>query len=352
MPRVALDSSITRTVVNGFAFPLGVYPVEEMPEPPVAGYVVQFESADGEDAAPRDPTFGTGDGESWEEWPDRFMFDILVPAPRLPALCRVLFSLLPGRMFPILDVLGSDAYREIDPYIAYDLVGFERFLDAVRVFGDWLFEDGLVGFGAMSLDPFIYLFVDEHKVVTLRVDPAMREKVEKLLKAFDLAPVEEVRSADSAAHEHRGVLLAGADQPDLLIADEIVERLKESWLLELNVNGESNVDDDGNELGHTAWRCLARCSEQEDAPLKYAEVFLTASCLDEAESLAEDAVMSERADKKVPWFELEVVSADRVTPETFAQMLGEKPVQTKFDASEVRAIRWLETTEESKGEPQ
>lgn len=349
MPRVALDTSITRTVVNGFAFPLGVYPVEEMPAPPVPGYVVQFESADGEDAAERDPTFGTGDGDSWEEWPDRFMFDILVPAPRLPALCRVLMSLLPGRVVPILDVLGSDAYREIDPYIAYGDVGFERFIDAVRIFGDWFYEDGLVGFGAMSLDPFIYFFVDEHKVVTLRVDPAMRDKVEKLLRSFDLAPVEEIRSADSAAHEHRGVLLAGSDQPDLLVADEIVERLKESWLLELNINGETNVDDEGRELGITGWRCLVRCSEQEDAPLKYAEALLTASCLDEAEQIAEDAVMSERADKKVPWFELEVVSADRVTPETLAQMLGEKPASTAFEASELKALRWLETVDESSG---
>lgn len=347
MPRVALDPAITRVTVSGFPFPLGVYPVEDMPNPPVPGYTVTFEAADGEDAAPRDPTLGSGDGESWEEWPDRLMYDVLVPATRLPALCRLLSSLLPGRVFPILDVLGSDAFREIDPYIAYNPVGLERFLDALRVFGDWFYEDGLVGFGAMSLEPFIYFFVDEHKVVTLRVEPSQRERVEKLLRAFDLGPLEELRSADSASHEHRGVLLSGADQPDLLVPDEIVERLKESWLLEINIDGQINKDDDGNDLGVTAWRCLARASEQEDAPLRYAEVLLTADCLDEAEQMAEDAIMAERADTKVPWFELEIVSADRVTPETFAQLLGEKPVP-KFENSEVRAVRWLETAEESR----
>lgn len=348
MPRVALDTSIVRKEVSGFSFPLGVYPIEDMEQAPVPGYMVVFESADGEDATPRDPTLGSGDGESWEEWPDRFMFDVLLPAQRLPSLCRLLFSLLPGRVFPILDVLGSDAYREIDPYIAYDYVGLERFLDAVRVFGEWFFEDGLVGFGAMSLDPFIYFFVDEHKVVTLRVEPSLREKVEKLLQAFDLAPVTEINSADSAAHEHRGVLQSGAEHPDLLVADEIVERLKEVWLLELNVNGQINTDDDGNELGMTAWRCLARCSEQQDAPLRYAELLLTADCLDSAEEMAEDAIMSERKDKKVPWFELEVVAADRLTPEAFGEMLGEPP-GASFDKSEIRSLRWLETAEESSG---
>lgn len=348
MPRIALDTSIPRTEVGGFAFPLGVYPVEEMKQKPVAGYYMQFEAADGEDAAPRDPTLGSGDGESWEEWPDRYMFDILLPATRLPALCRVLYSQLPGRVFPILDVLGIDAYREIDPYIAYEYVGLERFLDAIRAYGDWFYEDGLVGFGAMSLEPFIYFFVDEHKVVTLRVGVEMKEKVERLLRAFDLAPVEEVHSADSAAHEHRSVLLTGPEHPDLLVADEIVERLKEAWLLELNISGRGNIDDEGNELGVTAWRCIARCSEQEDAPLKYAEVLLTADSLDEAESLVEDAIMAERANKKVPWFELEVVSADRMTPDDFAQILGEK-APYPVNGSGVKAVRWLETAEESKG---
>ncbi len=349
MPRIQIDSTIARKTVDGFPFPLGVYPVEDMKAKPVPGYYMQFEAADGEDAAPRDPTLGSGDGESWEEWPDRFMFDILVPANRLAALCRVLYSLLPGRVFPILDVLGADAYREIDPYIAYDQVGLERFLDATRAFGDWFYEDGLVGFGAMSLDPFIYFFVDEHKVVTLRVEPSMRERIEKLLAAFELGPVEELTSADCAAHEHRGVLLSTPNQaPDILIVDEVIERLKESWLLELNIDGRTNVDDDGNELGLTAWRCIARAGEQEDAPPRYAEILLTAACLDEAESLAEDAMMAERADKKVPWFDLEIVSADRVTPETFGKALGLK-TKPKVDKSGVRAVRWLEAAEESKG---
>ena len=345
MSRVELDPSIARTVVDGFSFPLGVYPVEAMTPGPRPGYVVQFEAADGEDAAPRDPGLGSGDADQWEEWPDRFMFDVLLPASRLKALSRVLFSLLPGRVYPILDVLGSDAFREVDPYIAYDLVGVERFFDAVRQYGDWLYEDGLVGFGALSLEPFIYLFVDEHKAVTIRVEIALKEKIERILAAFDLSPVEEIRGADAAAHEHRSVLLSGPDHPDFLMPDEIVERLRETWLLELNVDPQTNVDDEGKELGITAWRCLVRCAEQEDAPLKYAEVLLSADCLETAERLAEEAVMKENASDKVPWFELEVVAADRLTEEQLAQSLGEQG-KAGLETPEVKAVRWLETIEE------
>ncbi|MEC9372674.1 MAG: hypothetical protein VYC34_02480, partial [Planctomycetota bacterium] len=134
MPRVELDTTLERTEKNGFVFPLGVYPVEDLA--PREGCAVEFEAGDG------------GEGE-WEEWPDRYVFDIVISQDRLPALCRALFSLLPPRIYPILDVLGADAYREVDPYIAYDLVGVDRFLDKTHEYQDWFFEDGLVGFGAM-----------------------------------------------------------------------------------------------------------------------------------------------------------------------------------------------------------
>src|SRR5262249_25151279 len=142
MARSRVDKSIQRIEVDGVNFPLGVYPVEELK--PRTGYTIHFEPADGDD------------GE-WEEWPDRYVFDIFVSATRVATLCRMLFSLLPGRVYPILDVLGQDEFREIDPYVAYELVSQERFLDAVRRYRDFFFEDGLVGFGAMSEEPFVYV---------------------------------------------------------------------------------------------------------------------------------------------------------------------------------------------------
>ncbi|MBZ0172586.1 MAG: hypothetical protein K8E66_09430, partial [Phycisphaerales bacterium] len=177
--RCAIDESIERHEINGFKFPLGVYPVEPMQPKP--GYRLEFEPAD----------TGNGEGDEFlDEWPDRYVFDIVISADRVEALFRQLLPLLPGRVYPILDILGHDAYREVDPYVSYELVGLDRFTDTVRRFRAFFFEDGLVGFGAMSDDPFIYLFVDEHKIVTLRCQMEEREKVERILHAFDLEEVE------------------------------------------------------------------------------------------------------------------------------------------------------------------
>ncbi len=270
------DPTIKRVALGTFQFPLGAYPVEALV--PRQGYSVTFEPADGDDT----------EGE-WEEWPDRYVYDVVISAERVEPLCRMLFSLLQGRVYPILDVLGHDAYREIDPYISYDLVGLDRFTDAVRRFRDFLYEDGMCGFGAMSEEPFFYIFIDEHKILTLRCEPTIKDKVEKILAAFDLEAVDEPAGADAAAHEHRGVLAVPADNPDLLSQEEIIERLKEDWQLLLNVDPDTNRDDDGIDLGITAWRVIIRC-EYEDRQPRYAEVLLDASNLREAEELSFDAV--------------------------------------------------------------
>ena len=269
------DPTLQRTTSGSFQFPLGAYPVE--PLTPRQGYSVHFEPADGDDES----------GE-WEEWPDRYVFDVVISAERVEPLCRMLFSLLQGRVYPILDVLGHDAYREIDPYISYDLVGLDRFTDAVRRFRDFLYEDGMCGFGAMSEEPFFYIFIDEHKIITLRCEPSLKDKVEKILAAFDLEQVEEPAGADAAAHEHRGVLSVPNDKPELLSQEEIVERLKDEWSLLLNVDPDTNLGDDGRDLGVTPWRIVVRC-EYESKPPRYAEVLLDAPTLRIAEEMAFDA---------------------------------------------------------------
>lgn len=352
MARARIDTSIQRQTaqVSGdggdatFDFPLGVYPVE--PLTPIEGYTLAFESAD--DGPPPSGGGGGGGGgggrrgssqdrdedESWrggggggdsgggdddgagggddldgpdfsegmdgegpdgdgelEPWPDRYVFDINIRASRVESLCRQLFAMLPGRIFPILDVMGNDGYREIDPFIAYDLVGLERFLDAVRRFKGWFFEDGMVGFGAMSEEPFIYIFVDEHKIVTVRVAAGAKEQVEKILQAFDLEEVDKIAGADAAVHEHRGVLDAPSNRPDLLTHDEIVEQLKDDWGLTLNVDPFNNNDESGTPLGLVPWRCIVRVFD-EGGEVRYAEAFLTADSLQGASELAISAAES------------------------------------------------------------
>lgn len=289
------------------AFPLGVYPVEQ--SEPRQGYTVLFEAADGD---------SEGD---WEEWPDRYVFDVVITSERLESLVRHLMALLPGRVYPILDVLGHDAYREVDPYVSYELIGLDRFTDTVRRFRAFFFEDGLVGFGAMSDEPFIYLFVDEHKIVTVRCTMDDRQRVEDVLRAFDLEEVEEPSGADSAVHEHRSVLVAPVEQDEVLGFDEVVEQLRDEWQLILNVDPETNVDDEGNDLGVTYWRLLARAEYEQEPLVRYVEVLLRAANLAEAEELAReaaDALFDEEG--REPTLAA-LVEVDRVEPEAFSALL-------------------------------
>lgn len=329
--RCEADPTIERVAVDEMTFPLGVYPIEPME--PRTGYTLEFESADGDD-----------DSGDWEEWPDRYVYDIVISAERLPGLVQSLLSLMPQRLYPILDVLGRDAFREIDPYISYDHLGLDQLLDGLIRFRDFFFEDGLIGFGAMSDHPFLYIFVDEHKIVTVRAEPTIKQRVENVLRAFELKEREDPAGADSVAHEHRTILRTAEDRPDLLTVDEIVERLRDEWRLLLNVDPEQNVDDRGRPLGITAWRCVVRTPGKSDMS-RYCEVLITASCLREAEDLAADSVLSE---VDVEQFEEPlVVSADRLGPKEFARELGREGGrsravnQSELGVSKIWTRRWL-----------
>lgn len=331
-PSTQADLTIDRIENGKVKFALGVYPIE--PVTARSGYKVLFEAADSDD----------GSGE-WEEWPDRYVWDIVVSADRIRALCTSLFMLMPNRMFPILDVLGHDAFREIDPYVAYELVALDTFLDSVRRYQDFFFEDGLCGFGAMSEEPFFYVFVDEHKIVTVRAEPPMRERIERLLAAFDLSEIEEPAGADAVAHEHRGVLVAPDDRPDLLTADEVVEHLRDEWRLTLNVDPESNLDQNGNEIGFCPWRCLVRTSPSLDVPWTYADVLLRADCMAQAEDLAIEEVTRELKDEGEVERETAMVFADRLTEHELDQLLAELSVDrmdpSATEEAAVYVFRWL-----------
>lgn len=333
--RAQADSTIERLTVGKMVFPLGVYPIEPME--PRQGYLSQFEAADTDESS----------GE-WEEWPDRYMYDIVITAERLEPMCRALFTLLPGRVFPILDVMGRDAFREIDPYVSYELLGLDRFTDTIRAFRDFFYEDGLVGFGAMSEDPFFYVFIDEHKIVTVRAEPGLKEKVEKILTAFDLEAVDDPHGADAAAHEHRSVLLSPDDQPDLLTADEIIEQLRDEWQLLLNIDAETNLDESGTELGTTLWRCIVRVAAGEERH-RYAEVVVGAGSLREAEELATEACDELETDSSDSWADATVTAAERLGPDRMADYIPPDPsgaaAATPAPAPEsgrVYAAAWLD----------
>lgn len=349
MPRCRVDPSLERTVVDGFGFPLGAYPIESME--PKQGYSSDFEPADSGGSDGAGATAGGRETEGdegglaapqWEEWPDRYVYEIVITAERLEALTRNLFALFPGRIYPILDYLGHDAYREVDPYISYELMGMDKLLDTLRRFRGFFYEDGLVGFGAMVDEPFLYIFVDEHKIVTIRCEPSMKERIERALAAFDLEHIETKpgpqgtilgpAGADAAAHEHRGVLVTEDNRTDLLTEDEIVELLRDEWRLTLNVDPDSNQDEEGHDLGLVPWHCQVRCAAEGDEQARYAEVLVGARSLREAEEAAQSAADDLRPQGVEEWEEATVVAADRLSPEMLAELMklrgiGDPPKQ-------------------------
>ena len=316
MPTCQIDETIERKAVKGFKFPLGVYPVEPMT--PLAGYSSEFEPADNEEEM--------GD---WEAWPDQYVFDIVVPIDRIEALWHQAFAMMPGRVYPIIDYIGHDAYREIDPFMSYEPIGKEKVIDAIRTYRPFFFEDGMVGFGAVTEDPFFYVFIDEHKIMTIRVETKFKEQVEQLLAAFDLESCDEPAGADSASHEHRAILVTSPDRPDLLTGDEIVERMRDYWRLILNVDPDSNVDDEGNDLGITPSRCLVRYASDQIPDDKYAEVYLTTDSLRQAEEIAQQGIMS-TIEGQGDWLDVVIITADRLTNEAIKDAMKKNPKAKPF----------------------
>src|SRR5262249_39660958 len=161
--------------------------------------------------------------------------------------------------------------------------------------------------------------------------------VEKVLAAFDLEQVDQIAGADAALHEHRTVLEAPDNRPDLLTAEEAVEELRDLWGLALNIDGERNLDDKGEELGLTGWRCLVRV-KVEKGQFKYIEVLLTADCLSDAQDMAAEAAEETlgqlnraesqeteedpaSAPREAPPDNYDIVAADRVRQEDFVKLV-------------------------------
>ena len=114
--------------------------------------------------------------------------------------------------------------------------------------------------------------------------------------------------------------------------------------LVLNVDPDSNVGEEGQELGVCPWRCLARLAVEDDEKCRYADILLTAPSLRRAEEMVVEAT-----DKLLPkdvadWDEATIINADRLRPEDFATILAERSQKPPQKPQEERIIwcEWLE----------
>jgi hypothetical protein len=268
-----LRSNLRRAVIDGYALPLGLVPRHVVA--PTQGYTVEY--AQGE-----------------EDEPDTYSFHIVVSHERLAPLLDRLFDLMPEHLYGILEIGSRDAYRSMDVYMAEEPTTRDDFLDGWREFEAFLLEDGSIGAGANSEDPFIEIFLDQWKGVWVHVPLLMRDDVEGVLIDAHLREVTETwpEMDEEAAARALGVrsVLAIEDEfsPDI---DEILLQLRHAWGLELNVDPDENVDDSGRDLGRTLWHALVivESTGQNDEGA-YASIWGTAGSLSEMEQLIASAI--------------------------------------------------------------
>jgi hypothetical protein len=326
-PLCASDPKLSRqAAANGFRYPLGCVPAENLE--PREGYLVEFES-------------------SQEEWPDCYMFDAVVSAEKVEPLVRDLLRLAPVRVTPILDVRGDDAYREIDPYLGVEEIHKQAVVDMLASARAFLLEDGHCGFGVVAEEPLFYLYVDDHKMVTVRVGLTDAAEVEEIFAAHDVPGDVEPIGVDAAAHDHLDTLWTDDNRRDLLDFYGMLDTLRYEWNLELNVDPATNVDDDGRRLGTSAWRVLllleptqspsgwrGGAAPRGEAGGKYAEILLAADCLQAVDELIQ------QVGAQLPGYRLaDLVTADRIRPDELAQMLEQ---EVELDEAKVFSIELVD----------
>ena len=289
-----LREDLGRVALGAYQLPLGVA-ATSLPEP-AQGYTVRFQEG------------------ATEDEPDTYVFHVVVSHDRLRPVVDAAFNLLPREVTPVVEIGSRDAYRLVDVYLGEEPMPLVEFLRTWYEFEDVLLEDVTIGCGANSEDPWVDVFVDSWKGVLISVPSEMRDQVETMLGELGLQEVESTwpeepsaAGGDEDGLETRDVLeMVDEHSPDI---DELLLVMRERWLLELNVDRETNVDEAGRHLGMTLWHALvlavSSSGEQEDGA--YISVWMTAGSLAQAEELLEDALLDHPQ-----WVFESIYSMDRV----------------------------------------
>ena len=277
MREFRLDPNLKRLSLGEYMLPLGV--AETSLREPTQGYTVRFQ-------------------EGTEEEPDTYVFHAVMSHEKLRPLVDAAFNLLPKEVTPVVEIGSRDAYRTVDIYLGEEPMPLVEFLRTWYEFEEVLIEDVTIGVGANAEEPWVDVFVDSWKGLLISVPTEMRDEVEALLASHGLREVTETWEDRPASGADESEMLVTRDvleilddhSPDL---DELLLVLRERWLLELNVDRETNVDDAGRHLGMTLWHAivLATSSEGEVDRGAYISVWMTAGSLAQAEELLEDALL-------------------------------------------------------------
>jgi hypothetical protein len=308
MRQFRLRSDLARGKIGDFALPLGVEP-GVLPAP-TQGYTLKFNQAS-------------------DEGPDTYSFDIVISHEKLAPLISDAFeALLPDEVFAIVEVGSRDAYRSTDVFISAEPIPRNEFIDSWRAYEPVLLEDGTIGAGANSEEPYVEVFIDHFKGVFIQVPVDLRDRVEELLRRAGLKEVNEtwpetVQDVPMDVTMVRPVIAAGEGEHDIM--DELLFELRQMWTLDLNIDVERNVDDSGRNLGLTLWYAEALLEHSDDQNLMtHATIWATAGSLSQLAKLLEQAIS-----RCGPWRFVDFYTVDRVAHDERPDELVDLPPRRK-----------------------
>jgi len=320
MREFRLRKDLKRSVINGFALPLGIEPLDL--RPPTQGYTVDYRE-------------GGGEG------PDHYVFHVVASHERIRGLVREAFGLLPEEVTPIVEVDSTDAYRTVDVYIGREPIPLDDFLDVWDEFEPILMEDASLGAGANAEEPFVEVFLDNWKGLLLYVPIDFRPEIEGMLRRDGLREVEETwpieeRDAPPPSQVREVLEIEDEQSPDL---QEVLLQLREAWNLELDVDPEGNADERGRPLGLTLWNAVAvveSAKEAEQGKGAYVSVWASARSLAELESL-----IGQVLDDMPEWRFQAVYASDRVAFDERPPELSDLPMRrTRPEVHRVSVEPW------------
>ena len=273
-----IREDLPRVAIGDYQLPLGMRQTR-LPAPN-QGYTVRFQ-------------------EGKNDEPDTFLFHVVVSHERLRPLIDAAFNLLPKEVTPVVEIGSRDAYRSIDVYLGEEPMPLVEFLRTWYDFEEILLEDVTIGVGANAEEPWVDIFIDTWKGIVISIPVEMRDEVERMLVGMDIREVETTwaEPADDVAAileeeeiVQENVLDLSDNRPDL---EELLLELRSRWMLELNIDRETNVDEAGRHLGMTLWHAVVFATSSDGDEGRGANIILwmTAGSLAQAEELIEDALL-------------------------------------------------------------
>ena len=113
-------------------------------------------------------------------------------------------------MFALYEEFSYDAYRPTDTWVSEDPVSRDRLLQAWSTYATFFVEDGKCGFGGLSYEPAIEVFLEEHGALYLACGLEMKARVETALERLGIPECSSAVSIDNYDHQHVDSILPAA----------------------------------------------------------------------------------------------------------------------------------------------